>query len=127
MYAFPVQVEHFADNLARVLALHKLTAKDAAPLLGISQSALTKWKEGSRSPSFKTLVKIGDFLGLSADRLARADFADLLAHELADPERFERVEREIAERSKVYSEFEIKAMEEKGLIVKLDNKRKTVE
>ena len=42
--------------------------------------------------------RIGDVLGIPADRLARAEFEDLLANELADRERFRRVEEEIASR-----------------------------
>jgi hypothetical protein len=41
-----------------------------------------------------------------ADRLARADFEDLLANELADPERFRDVEAEIRRRRSTLTEVE---------------------
>lgn len=58
-------------------------------------STISKWGSGSRSPSFLTALKVGEFFGVSADRLATAPFEDLLAHELADPERFKAVEARI--------------------------------
>jgi hypothetical protein len=40
-------------------------------------------------------LRVGEFFGVPADRLAPAEFADLLQHELADPERFQAVETRI--------------------------------
>jgi transcriptional regulator with XRE-family HTH domain len=91
-------MEHFANNLARLLGLHRLTAREAADMLAMSRSALTKWATGDRRPSFTAALVVGDFFGVPADRLARADFADLLEHELADPQRFREVEAEIRRR-----------------------------
>jgi hypothetical protein len=50
---------------------------------------------GLRQPSFATGLKVGEFFGVPADRLATAEFTDLLQDELADPERFEVVETRI--------------------------------
>jgi transcriptional regulator with XRE-family HTH domain len=77
------------------MGMHKLTAKDAAELLGLSQSVLSKWQSGARQPSFTSALGAGDFFGVPADRLARADFEDLLVNELADPMRFQAVEARI--------------------------------
>jgi transcriptional regulator with XRE-family HTH domain len=90
-------MERFADNLARLLGVHRLEAKETATLLGMSQSAFSKWSTGARRPSFATAIAIGDFLEIAPDKLARAPFEELLP-ELADPERFRRVEAEIARR-----------------------------
>jgi hypothetical protein len=38
---------------------------------------------------------VGEFFGVPADRLATAEFEDLLQNELADPERFQAVETRI--------------------------------
>jgi transcriptional regulator with XRE-family HTH domain len=93
-----VMDDEFSNNLARLLGLHALPAKEAATLLGMSQSAFSKWSTGARRPSFPTAIALGDFFGVPADRLARARFEDLLGRELADVERFRRVEAEIARR-----------------------------
>jgi transcriptional regulator with XRE-family HTH domain len=91
-------MEAFADNLQRLLGLHRLTAREGADMMAMSRSALTKWATGDRRPSFTAALVVGDFFGVPADRLARADFADLLEHELADPDRFREVEAEIRRR-----------------------------
>lgn len=101
-------VERFADNLARLLGVHRLEAKEAATLLGMSQSAFSKWSTRARRPSFTAALVVGDFFGVPADRLARADFADLLEHELADPERFREVEAEIRRRRSTLQAVEAK-------------------
>lgn len=91
-------MEHFADNLERLMGMHKLSAKEAADMLGLSQSVLSKWQSGARQPSFSSALAAGDFFGVPADRLARADFSDLLANELAEAGRYAEVEAEIRRR-----------------------------
>jgi transcriptional regulator with XRE-family HTH domain len=90
-----MRMDEFRNNLSRILGLHNLTARDAAKILGLSQSTVGKWGTGLRQPSFATALKVGEFFGVPADRLATAKFTDLLEHELADPERFEAVETRI--------------------------------
>jgi DNA-binding XRE family transcriptional regulator len=88
-------VERFPDNLFRILGLHLLTAREAAKILGISESALGKWGTGARRPSFDAALQVSEFFGLDANRLAQAKFEDLLQRELADPDRFRAVEARI--------------------------------
>ena len=88
-------MEHFADNLERLLGLHKVSAKEAASLLGLSQSSFSKWATGKRRPSFTTAIELGEFFQVSAEKLARSPFADLLDNELSSAERFEAVEQKI--------------------------------
>jgi transcriptional regulator with XRE-family HTH domain len=75
--------------------VHALSGAEAAKLLGISQSTIVKWTQGTRAPSFKTAMIVGGFFQVSAERLATAEFSDLLANELANPERFRTVEERI--------------------------------
>lgn len=82
----------FADNLGRLLGLHGLTARQFSMLVDVSESALGKWASGDRNPSFSSALKIGDVFHIPPDRLARADFGDLLEHELADAERYRQAE-----------------------------------
>jgi transcriptional regulator with XRE-family HTH domain len=88
-------MEHFSDNLVRLMGLHALPAKETAKLLGMSQSAFSKWASGSRQPSFTTALAIGEFFRVPADRLARAEFSELLANELSSADRFKAVEHDI--------------------------------
>jgi transcriptional regulator with XRE-family HTH domain len=98
-------VEAFWGNLRRSLAVHGiLELKEAAEILGFSEAAFTKWANGSRSPSFTSALVAGDFLRIPPDRLARAEFIDLLEHELSDRERFEAVEKEIRQRRSILRE-----------------------
>src|SRR5438105_10189502 len=90
-----LQMEEFSNNLKRLLGLHALTARETSELLGISPSTIAKWGTGLRKPSFNIALDVGTFFGVPADRLATAEFSDLLQHELADPERFEAVETRI--------------------------------
>jgi transcriptional regulator with XRE-family HTH domain len=88
-------MERFPDNLFRLMGLHRLTARETAFILGISESALGKWGSGARRPSFETALLVSDFFGIGANRLAQAEFEDLLANELADPRRYQAVETKI--------------------------------
>jgi transcriptional regulator with XRE-family HTH domain len=78
----------------RVTSQH--SSGGAASLLGISAQALSELQSGRRSPSLTTAHAIALFFEVPLDRLLEADFSDLLSHELADPDRYQRVENKIA-------------------------------
>lgn len=92
------EMERFPENLRRILGLHDLDQAEAAEMLGMSKASFSAWNAGRRQPSFNTALLIGEFFKVPPDRLARAEFEDLLAHELADPARFRDVEAEIRRR-----------------------------
>ncbi|HEX4519005.1 MAG TPA: helix-turn-helix transcriptional regulator [Gaiellaceae bacterium] len=98
-------LDPFADNLGRLLGLHALPAKEAAEMLNLSQSAFSKWAHGGRQPNLNTVLRFADFFGVSADRLARAPFEDILSNDLADPARFRAVEAEISKRRSILREL----------------------
>lgn len=85
----------FTDNFVRLLGLHGLSQHFTAQLLGVSEATMSSWMNGKSQPSLAKAIDIADLFQISTDRLMGAEFADLLAHELADPERFERVETRI--------------------------------
>ena len=66
-----------------------------AQLLGVSEATLSAWMNGRSSPSLPKAIDVAALFQVSTDRLMGAEFADLLQHELSDPERFERVEARI--------------------------------
>lgn len=88
-------MEQFNNNFVRLLGMHRLTVRQAGKLLELDESTLTKWNSGTRRPSFETALRVGDFFGVPADRLARARFGDLLENELSDRRRFNQVEIKI--------------------------------
>ena len=110
-------MDAFPDNLRRLLGLHALTAREAAALLDLSVSTFTKWERGLRQPSFGTALRVGEFFGVAADRLATAKFKDLLEHELADPDRFDGVEEKIrVERARLDAARRLEAGEEIDIV-----------
>jgi transcriptional regulator with XRE-family HTH domain len=90
----------FARNFNHLLGLHLLTATLAKEHLELSAQAISELKAGKRQPSLRTLQKISAFFEIPIDRLLDADFEDLLANELADRERFRRVEAKIGRRQR---------------------------
>ena len=56
---------------------------------------MSAWMNGKSNPSLPKAIDIAELFQISTDRLMGAEFSDLLANELADPERFERVEKRI--------------------------------
>lgn len=94
----------FNDNFIRLLGLHGLTQHFTAQLLDVSEATMSSWMRGRSTPSLAKAIDIAELFQLSTDRLMGAQFSDLLARELADPERFERVETRIQRgRSKLKS------------------------
>jgi len=88
-------VLRFRDNFVRLLGLHALSQNFAAELIGVSGATLSSWMNGKSSPSLAKAVAVAELFQISANRLTGAAFADLLEKELADRERFERVEERI--------------------------------
>lgn len=88
-------MEYFAGNLKRLLAMHDVSSKEAAAMLGLSESALTKWLQGHRRPSFESAMEVADLFGVRPEKLAREPFEALLP-DLADVNRFRATEAVIA-------------------------------
>jgi DNA-binding XRE family transcriptional regulator len=86
---------NFTGNLVRLLGLHALSQHLAAQLVGVSNTTMSSWMTGKSTPSLIKAVAVAELFEISAERLIGAPFADLLAHELADPERFRRVEERL--------------------------------
>jgi DNA-binding XRE family transcriptional regulator len=100
----PSGESHFSDNFVRILGLHALTQNTAAALVGVSGATMSAWMNGKTSPSLTKAIAVAELFQLSANRLMGAEFSELLANELADPERFRQVEERIRRgRSKLHS------------------------
>jgi transcriptional regulator with XRE-family HTH domain len=85
----------FTDNFVRLLGLHALTQHFTAELLGVSEATVSGWMNGKTTPSLNKAIAVADLFQIGTDRLMGAKFSDLLATDLADPDRFERVEERI--------------------------------
>jgi transcriptional regulator with XRE-family HTH domain len=89
-------MEELGNNLRRLFGLHDLSTRHASANLHVSEQALSELQSGKRmSPRFTTISGIAHFFEVPSERLANAPFEELLAAELADPERFRRVEASI--------------------------------
>jgi transcriptional regulator with XRE-family HTH domain len=86
----------FADNLDRLLGVHRLTAREASRLLDVSTVALSEWRQGKRQPGLTALLRLSALFEVPGDQLMTAPFSELLAGAIGDVERFERVEAKIA-------------------------------
>jgi transcriptional regulator with XRE-family HTH domain len=86
----------FADNLDRLLGLHRLTARDASRLLDVSTVALSEWRQGKRQPGLTALLRLSGLFEVPGDQLVTTPFSELLAGPLGDEYRFQRVEAKIA-------------------------------
>ena len=85
----------FTDNFIRLLGLHGLSQHFTAQLLGVSEATMSSWMNGKSTPSLAKAIDIGDLFKITPDRLMGAEFVELLQRELADPERFRKVETHI--------------------------------
>ena len=85
----------FTDNFVRLLGLHRLSQHFTAQLLEVSEATMSAWMNGKSQPSLGKAIGSADLFQVCTDRLMGAEFTDLLANELADPDRFERVEARI--------------------------------
>lgn len=87
-------MSRFGENFARVLGLHALTGRQAARLLGVSEQAVSEWLTGKREPGTSSLVRITSSFEVDALRLMNEPFTTMLP-QLADPDRFDRVEKRL--------------------------------
>jgi transcriptional regulator with XRE-family HTH domain len=64
--------------------------------IGVSPQALSEIQSGTRTqPSLRTVRALANFFEVPTDRLLDAGFGDLLETELADRDRFDRVESKL--------------------------------
>jgi NAD(P)H-dependent FMN reductase len=61
----------------------------------VGGASMSAWMNGRSTPSLVKAIDIAELFQVSTDRLMGAEFVDLLQTELADPERFKRVEARI--------------------------------
>jgi transcriptional regulator with XRE-family HTH domain len=93
--------ENFSKNLRTLLGVHALTAKEAARLTGVSVNALSSWMTGGRDPSLASMQKLAAFFEVDAFKLLGQYTGSFLLEELADLDRWQRVEDKVEDSKKV--------------------------
>ena len=86
---------NFAENLLRLIGLHAISQHFAAQLLGVSNATMSAWMNGKTNPSLAKAVAAAELFEVGAERLIAAPFEELLANELANQQRFRRVEKRL--------------------------------
>lgn len=65
----------FQDKLLELRKLNKLTQKDVAKHLSISQPSYIRYENGTAEPSLENLIKLADLFDVSIDyMLGRKDY-----------------------------------------------------
>lgn len=59
----------FSKNLIELRKLNKLTQRDVARHLGISQPSYTRYENGKSEPTIENLIKLADLFDVSIDFL----------------------------------------------------------
>src|SRR5262245_53242968 len=85
--------DNFAKNLRTLLGVHALTAKETSRLTGVSVNALSSWMTGERDPSLASMEKLAGFFEIDAFKLLGQYTGSFLMEELADIDRWARVEK----------------------------------
>lgn len=89
-------MEELSNNLRRLIGLHGLSVRDLAPLVGVSEQALSEIQTRKRKhPRTETSHRLADFFEIPLGRLLSTPFEELLQADLADPERYAQVEGKI--------------------------------
>ena len=87
--------DNFARNMKALLGAHGLTGKDASALTGISPNTISGWLTGQRDPSLSSMEKIATFFEVDAFKLLGQFTGSFLWEEVADIERWTRVEEKV--------------------------------
>lgn len=59
----------FCKNLIELRKLNRLTQRDVARHLGISQPSYTRYENGKSEPTIENLIKLADLFDVSIDYL----------------------------------------------------------
>ena len=84
----------FADNLSRVLGMHRLSHAQASVLLGVSANSFSSWMTGRREPNRDALLNVARWFELPVETLYRGSAVEVVTLS-AEPERFARIEAKI--------------------------------
>ena len=95
-----IEITPLGDNLRRLLGLHALPATHLSRLIRVSPQSLSVLMSGKRNASLSTVRVLAQFFEIPVERLLETPFRDLLITELADTDRFDRVEAKIPDEAR---------------------------
>jgi transcriptional regulator with XRE-family HTH domain len=87
----------FADNIARLFGLYRLSGSEAAQALGFSRQAVSEWQSGKQMPSLATLYAMADFFEIEPDKLMRRPFIEWVSDYVRDHEKFARIDQKLSD------------------------------
>jgi transcriptional regulator with XRE-family HTH domain len=90
-------VSEFGSTLERLAGLHGLTNRETAALLALSEQSISELVNGKREPGLGTVQKVAEVFEI--DSMAAMDGIRAILHQVADQDRFERVEKKIRHRN----------------------------
>ena len=59
----------FQKNLVTLRKLHRMTQRDVAARLGVSQPSYIRYENGTSEPTIENLIKLADLFDVSLDYL----------------------------------------------------------
>lgn len=59
----------FQENLMKLMSKHDLSNVKMGKIVGVSDTAVMKWKKGTSVPGFDTAADIADYFGITLDEL----------------------------------------------------------
>jgi DNA-binding XRE family transcriptional regulator len=85
-----------ADNLSRLLGMHRMSVTELARGLGISRQTVSQWTNGRYSPGLKAALSLQWLFEIEMLQLVETSFVDLLPI-ICDAGRYDRIELRIEE------------------------------
>lgn len=67
----------FGSNIAKLRAKNKMSIRELADKLGVSQNSVWFYEKGDRIPSLDKILKLSELFSVSVDTLLKADVDNL--------------------------------------------------
>jgi transcriptional regulator with XRE-family HTH domain len=72
----------FADNLRELLKRRRMSQRQLADLIGLSQAMVSRWVEGKNMPKFLMVAKLADVFNVPIEMFVSSDLADVTDGEI---------------------------------------------
>lgn len=95
----------FSIKLKTLREEKRISQRDLAKILGISQGSVGNWEAGTREPDFKTVKKIADFFDVSIDYLIGRNVPTNIETFTRQPAKVESFDRKDAQKKEAPSDL----------------------
>lgn len=72
----------FADNLRELLKRRRMSQRQLADLIGLSQAMVSRWIEGKNMPKFLMVAKLADVFNVPIEMFVSSDLANVTDGEI---------------------------------------------